>query len=101
MRVILNISPELLFINFEIIRSVSEGDYDIDKNNAGDISQISRTAIWFYINHIFTDKHHIKTSTTSNKQGDYKTEGDYKTADDNNKQLTSPVRSHKEIWFLL
>ena len=70
------------------------------KNNKSDISQISRTAMWFPINHIFTDKHHTITSTTSNQRGDYKTEGDYKRAGWlQNKQLTSPVRLHKEMWL--
>ena len=34
-RVIWDISPELFFINFEIIPSVSEGDFEIDKKQQG------------------------------------------------------------------
>ena len=71
------------------------------KNNKGDISQISRTAMRFLINHIFTNKHHAIASTTSNQWGDYKTEGDYKTVGWLQiKQLTSPVQLHKEIWLV-
>ena len=45
------------------------------KNNKDDISQISRTAMIFLINHIFTDKHQTITSTMSNQWDDYKSAG--------------------------
>ena len=70
------------------------------KNNSGNISQISQTAMWFLINHIFIDKHHTITSTMSNQRVDYKTEGHYKTVGWlQNKQLTSPVWLQKEMWL--
>ena len=69
-------------------------NYHIQQNH------IRRTAMWFLINLIFTDKHHTITSTTSNQRGEYKTVGDYKTAGRlQNKQLTLPVRLHKEMWL--
>ena len=72
----------------------------LKKVNKSDISQISGTAMWFLTNHIFTDKHQTIKSTTSNQQGDYKTMGDYKTVGWlQNKQLTSPVWLHKEMWL--
>ena len=64
------------------------------KNIKGDISQISRTVMWFLINHIFVGKHDTTTPTTSNQRSDYKTAGWLQ-----NKKLTSPVRLHKGMWL--
>ena len=56
-RMIWDISPDLFFISFEITPNISKGDFKTDKNKKDDISQISWTAMWFLINHIFTHKH--------------------------------------------
>ena len=53
-----DISFKSFLINFESTSRVSEGDFEIDKNIKGDISQISQTVMKFLINHIFTDKSH-------------------------------------------
>ena len=41
-RVIWDVSPKLFSINFVIIPCINEGDFEIYKNNKGDISPISR-----------------------------------------------------------
>ena len=45
------------------------------KNKKVDISRISQTAMWFLINHIFTEKQRTITSLTSNQRVDFKTVG--------------------------
>ena len=44
-RELLDISPLLFFINFEINLADAWGDFKIDKNNSGEISQITYTAM--------------------------------------------------------
>ena len=72
-RVILDISPMLFFINFE--RTWARVVSKLIKSNKDDISQISQTVLCFLINHIFTNKHCTFTFRTSNQRDDYKKEG--------------------------
>ena len=44
-REIWDTSPLLFFINFEITLNDTRGEFKIDKNDSGDISQITHTAI--------------------------------------------------------
>ena len=64
--------------------SVSDGDFEIDKNNKGDISQISQTVMWFPIIRIVSENKHQNHLHDVKSESDYKSEGDYKTEGDCN-----------------